>query len=276
MIILKSILALFLAAALGLPTTQTRAQGPPADLIDAARFDQKLDAQIPLDLAFRDEEGRGVVLGSYFGSRPVILVLAYYECPMLCTLVLNGLTRSIQELYFQLGQQYEIVTVSIDPRETPGLAAEKKAAYLAEYGRPGGESGWHFLTGRQPEIDRLADAIGFRFRYDQDHDQYAHPAGVVLATPQGRVSHYFFGIEFNPADLRLGLVESSQNQIGSLVDQLYLLCYEYDPETGTYALMVQNVLQIAGVGTVLILGGAILMMVRRERAGGYNQDEVPR
>jgi protein SCO1 len=274
--VLKKYSAVVIIAAILLPLGVVAAQEATPDPLIAVRFDQKLDSQVPLDLAFRDERGQRVLTGQFFGEKPVILVLAYYECPMLCTLVLNGLTDSLAELDFDAGMEFEIVTISIDPNDTPELAYEKKETYLAEYNRPGAEQGWHFLTGDQHEIDKIADAVGFRYIYQGDVDQYAHPAGIVLATPEGRVSHYFFGIEFNSADLRLGLVEASQNKIGNMVDQFYLLCYAYDPETGTYGLLIQNVLQIAGVGTVLIAAGAILLMVLRERKGGQDLNEVSR
>jgi protein SCO1 len=274
--VLKKYSAVVIIAAILLPLGVVAAQEATPDPLIAVRFDQKLDSQVPLDLAFRDERGQRVLTGQFFGEKPVILVLAYYECPMLCTLVLNGLTDSLAELDFDAGMEFEIVTISIDPNDTPELAYGKKETYLAEYNRPGAEQGWHFLTGDQPEIDKIADAVGFRYIYQGDVDQYAHPAGIVLATPEGRVSHYFFGIEFNSADLRLGLVEASQNKIGNLVDQFYLLCYAYDPETGTYGLLIQNVLQIAGVGTVLIAAGAILLMILRERKGGQDFNEVSR
>jgi protein SCO1 len=254
-----------------------QAQEVAPDPIQAILFDQKLDSQLPLNLPFVDENGEQVLIGRYFGENPVILIMAYYECPMLCTLVLNGLVDSLQALDFLPGREMQVLTVSIDPRDTPELAAEKKANYLAEYGRPETAPGWHFLVGEDPAINALAEAVGFNYFYQDDIDQFAHPAGIVVLTPSGRVSHYFFGIQFNPTDLRLALVESSENRIGNLVDQVYLLCYAYDPEIGGYGLVIQNVLRIAGAGTVLLIAGGLLLLTRHDRKGqpgrkGQNHD----
>jgi protein SCO1 len=280
----RAIALLALLAALAWPGTWANAQqgGPqvtPAPLSDVApldiRFDQNLGSQVPLNLAFVDETGQRVLLGQYFGTRPVILVMAYYECPMLCTLVLNGLIDSLQKVTLTPGQHFDVLVVSIDPRETYDLAADKKDLYVEAYGRPETAPGWHFLTGQEAEIAALSDAIGFRYEYEQAYDQYAHPAGLTILTPTGVVSHYFFGIEFNPADLRLALVESSENKIGNVVDQFYLLCYAYDPDTGSYGLVIQNVLRLAGTGTVLVIGGMVLLMIWRERRAGASRNEVP-
>jgi protein SCO1 len=242
-----------------------QAQEVAPDQIQAILFDQKLDSQVPLNLPFVDENGEQVLIGRYFGENPVILIMAYYECPMLCTLVLNGLVDSLQALDFLPGREMQVLTVSIDPRDTPELAAEKKANYLAEYGRPETAPGWHFLVGEDPAINALTEAVGFNYFYQDDIDQFAHPAGIVVLTPSGRVSHYFFGIQFNPTDLRLALVESSENRIGNLVDQVYLLCYAYDPEIGGYGLVIQNVLRIAGAGTMLLIAGGLLLLTRHDR-----------
>lgn len=255
-----------LGAALLAQGEQARADhSPPTDPIIEVAFEQNINAQAPLDLIFVDETGRTVVLGDYFHNRPVILVFAYYECPMLCTLVLNDLTRALRELEFTPGSHFEVLTISIDPGETPDLAAQKKAAYLAEYNRAGAESGWHFLTGTQEAIGRLADVVGFRYYYDEDIDQYAHPAGITVLTPEGRISRYYFGISYSSSDLRLGLVEASQEKIGSVIDQIYLLCYEYNPETGSYGLVIQNVLRLAGLATVAVVGGVVTVWHVRER-----------
>jgi protein SCO1 len=253
------------------PETQQPADPSP---FEQARFNQKLGEQAPLQTSFLNEAGEQVLLGRYFGQKPVILVLAYYECPMLCTLVLNGLTSTLKELEYSAGKDFQVVVVSIDPRETPELARDKKTAYLAEYSRPGSEAGWVFLTGEEGEINTLADAIGFEYVYDETLDQYAHPAGVTLLTPSGKISRYFFGIEFPPLDFRLGLIETSEEKIGSLVDQVYLLCYVYDPDSGKYALEILALLRIAGIGTVLVMGGGILLLVQRERWGKQKVDEV--
>lgn len=259
-----SILVLF-AAGLLIPSGAAKADHGPVDFTTGAAFDQKINALAPLDLSFLDESGRRVALERYFVGKPVILVFAYYECPMLCTLVLNDLTRSLKEINFSAGDEFEVVVVSIDHLETPEMAAAKKAAYLAEYGRQEAENGWHFLTGEQESIQNLAQAVGFRYSYDEHLDQYAHPAGITVLTPEGRVSRYFFGIRFSSMDLRLGLIEAAQRKIGTVVDQVYLLCYDYDPVTGRYSLLVTGVLRLAGLATVVIMGGTIGGWLWRER-----------
>jgi protein SCO1/2 len=222
-------------------------------------IDQKLNDQVPLDLEFSDEEGRTVRLGEYFGSRPVVLALVYYECPMLCTQILNGLTGSLEALSFNPGDEFEVVVVSFDPGETPAMAAETRKTYLRRYSRPGYEAGWHFLTGREASIKTLADAVGFRYAYDEAIDQYAHPASITVLTEEGRVSKYA------PRDLRLALVEAADGRIGTAVDQALLFCYHYDPETGKYGLVVMNLVRTGGVLTLLALGAFIVLTLRRER-----------
>jgi protein SCO1 len=243
-----------------------RPQAP--GLLGAIAFEQRLNEPLPLDLAFRDEAGAAVRLGDYFGYKPVILTLNYYQCPMLCSLVLEGLARSLRVLAFTAGEQFEVVTVSINPGETAMLAAAAKARYIRDYGRPGAADGWHFLTGEAPAIARLTEAVGFRYGYDADKDQYAHAAGLVVLTPQGKLARYFYGVEFSPRDLRLALVEAAFGTIGSPVDQLLLYCYHYDPATGRYSLMVTRALQVAGVATMLVLAGFMVVMFRRERPRG--------
>jgi protein SCO1/2 len=228
-------------------------------------LDQKLDVQIPLDVTVVNERGERVPLRSAFGKRPVVLNFVQYRCRMLCTQVLNGLLRSSQAIPFRLGQDYDIVTISIDPSETPKLAAEKKRTYVGSYRRPGGEEGWHFYTADEATIARLTKAAGFRFRYDPASDQYAHPSGIILLTPAGRVSRYLYGIEYDPRDLRLGLVEASQHKIGGLVEQVLLLCFHYDPATGKYGFVIEGGIRVAGVATVLVLGGFLIRMFRLER-----------
>ncbi len=228
-------------------------------------IDQKLDAQVPLDLAFRDETGRTVKLADYFGSKPVVLTLVYYECPMLCTQVLNGAVGAFKTLNFTAGNQFDVVTVSFNPKETPAMAAAKKATYIARYGRPEAAAGWHFLTGEQPAIDALTTSVGFRYLFDRSTQQYVHASAIMVLTPQGRVSKYFYGIEYPPKDLRLGLVEASDGKIGGLVEQVLLYCFHYDPRTGKYSMIVMNVLRLAGVATVTLIGGFILLMWRRDR-----------
>lgn len=227
-------------------------------------IEQRLGEQVPLDLTFRDEDGREARLGQYFQGRPVILVLAYYRCPMLCTQVLNGLLECLRGLVFDAGRQFQVVTVSFDPRERPELAAAKKASYLEQYGRPGADQGWHFLTGDQPAIDALTRAVGFRYRYDAKADQFAHASGLVLLTPQGQVARYFYGLGgrtegsgYTARDLRLGLVEASAGQIGSPVDQVLLFCFHYDPATGKYTTTAMALVRVAAVLTVALLGSAL-------------------
>ena len=229
-------------------------------------FDQRLDAQVPLDAAFVDEAGRAVRLGDYFGTKPVILVLAYYRCPMLCTQVLNGLVRSMMDLPLELGKDYEVVTVSFDARETPALAAAKKETYLERYGRRGGGEGWHFLTGKEDAIKALADSVGFRFTYDPRNDQFAHASGIMVLTPQGKVSRYFYDVRYSPRDVRLGLVEASEGRIGSPVTSILLYCFHYDPAEGKYGPVVMNFVRLGGVLTVLTVGiffGVLWLKERR-------------
>ncbi len=230
-------------------------------------IDQRLGAQVPLDLVFRDENGNEVALDQYFGERPVVLAMAYYECPMLCTLVLNGLVRALRALAFGVGTEFDVLTVSFDPTEGPDLAQAKKAAYLEHYGREGAANGWHFLTGDRQAIASLAQAVGFRFTWLPDIGEFAHAAAIMVLTPDGRVARYFYGVEYPPRDLRLGLVEAADGTIGSPVDQILLYCFRYDPNTGTYGAIALNMIRLGGVLTVLVFGGFVLMSRRRERAG---------
>jgi protein SCO1/2 len=227
------------------------------------RFDQRLREQVPHDLTFRDEEGNAMRLGDLFGEKPVILTFAYYDCPMLCPLVLEGLLRSLRAVSFTIGEQFTIVTVSIDPDEAPSLAAATKQRYVNAYDRPGAAAGWHFLTGDAAAIEPLTRTVGFRYAYDAAKDDYAHAAGIVILTPQGVVARYLFGIEFAPRDVRLGLIEAADHTIGSPIDQLLLRCYQYDPATGAYGLLTMKFLRLAGVFTVLGLGGLVITMLRR-------------
>lgn len=236
---------------------------PPA--LRGVGFDQKLDAQVPTDLEFRDETGRPVRLGDYFRDRPVILVLAYYRCPMLCNEVLNGLVRAMLDLTLDVGRDFDVLTVSFDAREKPELAAAKKKTYLERYGRPGAEAGWHFLTGEEESIRRLTEAVGFHFTYDERNDQFAHASGILVLTPQGKVSRYFFDIRYSPRDLRLGLVEASANRIGSPVDQILLYCFHYDPSVGRYGPTIMNLVRLLGLLTVLGIGLLVGTLWRKER-----------
>jgi len=228
-------------------------------------FDQNIDRQIPLDATFRDESGAAVRIGDYFGKRPVVLVFAYYDCPMLCTQVIHGLSSALGVLSLAPGRDFEIVTVSFNPADTPATARAKKAVYLERYQQPGAERAWHFLTGDPPEIDRLTQAAGFRYAWDADTKQFAHPSGIIVLTPDGRLARYLFGIEYGPRDLRFAIVEASAGKVGSIVDSLLLYCYHYDPMMGRYGLVVMRAIRIAGAATVLALGAFIALMLRRER-----------
>jgi protein SCO1 len=229
---------------------------------------QHLDRQVPLDLPFRDETGREVRLGDYFGKRPVILTLVYYECPMLCTENLNGLVAALGVMNFEPGREFEVVVVSFNPREGPGLASQKKAGYMQRYGRPHTAGGWHFLTGAQASIDRLTEAVGFRYDFDQKIQQYAHGPAIEVLTPQGRISKYFYGIEYSARDIRLGLIEASEERIGTPIDAFLLLCYHYDPTTGKYGTAVLRLVRLGAIATVLVFVSFLAISLRRERLAG--------
>jgi protein SCO1 len=247
-----------------LPRAQSQAALPEA--VRNVGIDQKLNQQLPLDIEFRDDSGRMVKLAEYFRSKPVILSLVYHECPMLCSEVLNGLLSSLRVLKFDVGREFDVLTVSFNPREDSALARSVKDSCLKRYKRPRAEAGWHFLTGDQASIDRLTKAVGFRYTYDSQKNQYAHASGIMVLTPQGRLSRYFYGIEFAPRDLRLGLVEASQNKIGSVADQVLLFCYHYDPVTGKYGFVIMTAARILGVLFVIGLGTFIAVMLHREGA----------
>jgi len=235
------------------------------EVLKKINIEQRLGAQVPLDATFKDESGRSVKLGDYFkNDRPVVLSLVYYECPMLCNQVLNGLVGTLEAVTFTPGREFEIVTVSFDPRETSEMAAKKKATYLKRYRRAGSEDGWHFLTGDKEAIDRLAQSIGFGYAWDEESKQFAHASAIMVATPEGKLSHYFYGIEYSPKDLRLSLVEASSGKVGSPVDELILYCYHYDPATGKFA-PVMAVMRTAGVLTVAGMVALILVLRRRRR-----------
>jgi len=228
-------------------------------------FDQRLGATLPLAAQVRDESGRTVTLGELMDGKPAILALVYYQCPMLCTQVLNGLASCLEVLEFDAGREFEILTVSFDARETPDLAAAKKAAYLKRYERPGADQGWHFLTADSATVREIADTAGFRFVWDEPMNQFAHASGIVVVTPEGKLSHYFYGVEYPPKDVRLSLVEASDNKIGGFVDQVLLYCFHYDPTTGKYGAAVLNLMRLAGGATVIALAAWLLTMRRRER-----------
>jgi protein SCO1/2 len=244
------------------------AKESPPELRDVG-FDQRMGETVPLDLTFRDAEGRQVRLGDFFGERPVVLSLVYFSCPMLCPMTLQGLASSLKALSFDIGEGYEVVVVSFNPEEDPEMAAEAKQRAIHRYGRAGTEKGWHFLTGDAEAIAALTDAVGFRYTYDADRGEYAHGAGLVALTPEGEIARYFFGIEFPPKDLKLGLVEAGEGRIGSAVDQLVLYCFHYDPATGQYywSAWTYTALKVTGAVTVLALVGFIVLMLRRERQG---------
>lgn len=236
---------------------------PPA--LNEVGLDQKLGDKIPLDAEFRDESGEAVRLGDFFGRKPVILALVYYECPMLCSLELRGIEKALRAMTLNLGADFDVVTVSFDPGETPVLAAEQKKKYVSGYGRDGAEAGWHFLTGGEEPIRRLAESVGFRYIYDSKTDQFTHVSGIMVITPGGNISRYFYGVDYSARDLRLGLVEASENRIGNLVDQVLLYCFHYDPLQGKYNLVIMNTLRVFGGLTVLLIAGFVVLMLRRER-----------
>ncbi|MBD0370415.1 MAG: SCO family protein [Pyrinomonadaceae bacterium] len=227
-------------------------------------IDQRLNNQVPLDLVFRDENGQEVKLAQYFGHKPVVLSLVYYDCPMLCTQVLNGLVGSLKALKFDVGRDFEVVTVSFDPREKPELARQKKEGYMVRYGREGAAAGWHFLTGDKASITALTEAVGFHFAWDEETQQFAHASGIMILTPEGKISRYFYGIEYAPRDMQLGLVEASNNKIGSPVDQILLYCFHYDPQTGRYGFVIMNAIRILGFATFAGLALLIFVLKRRE------------
>ena len=240
------------------------AQGPLTDVKTDVAFDQNLDAQVPLDLVFRDEDGQTVKLGDYFGNRPVILTLNYFHCPNLCLFELDQLTGALTDLSFNLGDEYAVVSVSIDPRETPQLAAEAKWQYVRKYARPNRGAGWHFLTGDEAAIEALTRTVGFHYAYDAATDEYAHPTGLIILTPQGKIARYLYGVDYVSRDLRLALVEASQNQIGSAVDQILLLCYRYDAANGKYSSLVLSLARWTGAATVVVMGVFLGWLWRRD------------
>jgi len=248
-------------------STPAELDGVTAGMMAKVGFDQNLNAQVPLDLVLRDERGQEVKLGDFLDKKPVILNLVYYRCPMLCNEVLNSLLRSMNALSFEVGKEFEVLTVSIDPRETPALAKRKKGSYLARYHHKGevAEKGWHFLTGGRDAVANLAKVVGFRYAYDAKNDQYAHPAGIMILTPQGRVSRYIYGVSYPARDLRLGLMDASMRKIGSPIDQLLLLCFHYDPRSGRYNFAAMNAIRILGLATVGSLGTFMFVMFRRDR-----------
>jgi protein SCO1 len=270
--VLNSVLGI--AAAFLLMTVPTFGQGmtsgilsPPANVrppgLKNVGIQQNLNQQIPPDLMFTDDLGRSVRLGDYFGKKPVILNLVYYNCPMLCGEVLSGLEHSLRMMKLDVGKDFDVITVSFDPKETPEMAAKKKAEYLKRYKRAGADQGWHFLVGQQDAIDALTKAAGFQYEYDEKTKQFAHATAIMIVTPEGKIAQYYYGVEYPPKDLRLGLVEAGQGRIGNVVDQLLLYCYHYDPEQGKYSATILRILRLAGLATMLSLGTLIFVMIRR-------------
>ena len=257
-----AMLVAVLVGACPLAPAQTAQQ---RDLMQSIDFEQKLDEQVPLDATFRDESGKTIQLGELVGDKPVILTLVYYECPMLCTEILNGTLHMLKAMPFTAGMEFDIVTISIDPTEGPELAADKKGYYLRRYGRPEAAEGWHFLVGDEAQIARVADSVGYRYKYDTETGEYAHASGIVVLTPEGKTSRYFYGVQYDAAHVRLGLVEASENKIGSPVDKLLLFCYHYDPNNGQYNVKIMNVIKIFGVVFVALMVGGIFLLMRRER-----------
>ncbi len=237
----------------------------PPKLPGEVSIQQKLNTQLPLDLMFRDEGGKVVRLRDYFRGKPVLINFMYYRCPMLCSMVMEGITSTLTELKFDAGKEFDVITVSIDPRDMPQQAAAKKDKYIKRYGRLGAANGWHFLTGHESSIRTLTNAVGFHYAYDPQHDQFAHGTVLIVSTPQGRISRYLYGFEYKPRDVRLALVEASANKIGSASDQLLLLCYHYDPATGKYSRSAMNFVRAGGIATVISLASFIIIMIRKER-----------
>jgi protein SCO1/2 len=262
--------ATFIAMVLTMPCFgQGMTQGimsPPANVrppgLKNVGIEQHLDEQIPPDLIFRDETGKPIRLGDYFGKKPMILNLVYYQCPMLCGELLSGLESALRVMKFDVGKEFDVLTVSFDPRETPDMATKKKAEFLKRYGRPAAADGWHFLTGPQESIDALTKAAGFQYQYDPNTGQFAHSTAIMVLTPEGKIAQYYFGVEYAPKDLRLGLIQASDNKIGTLADQVLLYCYHYDPATGKYGAIIARVLKLSGLATILLLGALMTVLIR--------------
>jgi protein SCO1/2 len=263
-------LAVMAAPPVGIADEGRPLSHPQAEVMRKVDFEQRLGAQLPLERAFVDAQGRSVKLGDFFDERPVLFVLAYYRCPMLCNQVLNGVLTSANALDFVAGRDFEIVVVSFDPTDSPSVARAKREAYTRRYHHKSGREGWHFLTGKSDDIAAVARACGFRYVYHEPTDQYAHASGIMIATPDGRLSQYFYGIDYPTRDLRLALVESSEGRIGNLVDQLLLRCFHYDAITGRYGLAVMRLVQAGGILTVVLVGGFIVRSIRKERQQAHS------
>jgi protein SCO1/2 len=235
-------------------------------ILSKVSFEQRLNARLPLDVMLKADDGRDVRLGDYFGTKPVVLAFAYYECPMLCTQILNGLTSSLMVLTETVGREFDVVVLSFDPRETPIVAAGKKKAHLDRYKRPASEGGWHFLTGDQAAIRRVTDAAGFYYQWDEKTQQFAHASGIIVTTPDGRLARYFFGIEYAPRDVKFALIEASSGRVGNAIDKLVLYCYHYDPATGGYGFVAMNAVRVGGAVTLIALLGFVTVALAREKA----------
>jgi len=258
--------AAFVIAAMALLVLPARAQQPgPPPILREVSIAQRLNEPIPPDIIFRDEDGKAVHLGDYFGKKPIVLSLVYFDCPALCTEVLNGELRTMKAISLDLGKDFDAITVSFEPKDMPALAKAKRDVYAGQYGRPGAARNWHFLTGEQASIDALTQAAGFHYVYDSASRQYAHAAAILVLTPHGRIARYFYGVTYPARDFRLGLVEASEGKIGTPTDHALLYCYQYDPMTGKYGLIVMNVVRAAGLLTMLVLGIFMFVMFRRER-----------
>ena len=255
----------FSASILVASTSLLQGQYARPTITKGVNIEQKLNSPVPLDLVFHDETGQTVPIRTYFGDKPVILQLVYFNCPSLCPMSLHETVTSLRRIALEPGRDYNVVVASFNPSETPALAAEKKALYAKEFGRPGFNSGWHFLTGDQDSISRLASAVGFRYRWDERSNQFVHAGGMMVATPEGKLSRYFYGIQYAPADLRMALVEASQHKIGSPVDYVLLFCFHYDATQGKYTLAIVNIIKIAGCLTVLMLAGIIYLLMRKDK-----------
>jgi protein SCO1 len=280
----KSILRIIGCLAIALLAVSAAAQinsgvmSPPANTrpprLENVGVQQHLDAQVPADLAFVDESAKAVKLGDYFGRKPLILNLVYFNCTMLCGEELAGLASAMRLLKFDVGNEFDVITVSFDPRETPAMAATKKADYVKRYGRPNAASGWHFLTGQAESINALTKAVGFDYQYDSKTHQYAHATAIMVLTPQGRISRYFYGVDFPPKDLRMGLVEASQQKIGNAVDAVLLYCYHYDPATGKYGAVIGNILRLGAAVTILFIGGLLIGLWRLDRVAARRGEQA--
>jgi len=255
--------ALALLAA-GVASAQLPQIGVPA-MLKGVGIEQKLNSQLPLEARFTDESGQSVRLGDYFRGKPVILALVYYRCPMLCNLILSGLTESLRKISLDPGRDFQVVAISFDPDETPDLAKAKRENYLRKYNRPADDDGWHFLTGKDPAIHQVADAVGFGYKWDPRQKQWAHASAIYVITPEGKTSRYFYGVAFKSRDVRLGLVDASNHKIGNLADEIILYCYCYNPKNGKYGFAIVNSLRIVGCATLLALGSFVVINLRRDK-----------